>query len=67
MIPSLLGNIPDLRRLRKLADENNLIFIEDSADTLGATFDNIPTGKFSDISTLVSMDHILSLPLVKEE
>ena len=51
MIPSLLGNIPDLRRLRKLADENNLIFIEDSADTLGATFDNIPTGKFSDIST----------------
>jgi len=51
MIPSLLGNVPDLRRLRKLADENNLIFIEDSADTLGATFDNIPTGKFSDIST----------------
>jgi len=51
MIPSLLGNIPDLRRLRKIADENNLIFIEDSADTLGATFDNIPTGKFSDIST----------------
>ena len=51
MIPSLLGNVPDLRRLRKIADENNLIFIEDSADTLGATFDNIPTGKFSDIST----------------
>ena len=51
MIPSLLGNVPDLRRLRKIADENNLIFIEDSADTLGATFDNVPTGKFSDIST----------------
>ena len=51
MIPSLLGNIPDLKRLRKIADENNLIFIEDSADTLGATFDGIPTGKFSDVST----------------
>jgi len=51
MIPSLLGNVPDMKRLRKIADENNLIFIEDSADTLGATFDNIPTGKFSDIST----------------
>ena len=51
MIPSLLGNVPNLRRLRKIADENNLIFIEDSADTLGATFDNMPTGKFSDIST----------------
>ena len=31
--------------------DNNLIFIEDSADTLGATFDNVPTGKFSDVST----------------
>jgi len=51
MIPSLLGNIPDLVRLRKIADDNDLIFIEDSADTLGATFNQIPTGKFSDIST----------------
>ena len=51
MIPSLLGNVPDMKRLRKIADDNNLIFIEDSADTLGATFDNTPTGKFSDIST----------------
>tara|TARA_B100000029_G_scaffold182591_1_gene180201 strand:+ start:6148 stop:7356 length:1209 start_codon:yes stop_codon:yes gene_type:complete len=51
MIPSLLGNVPNMKRLREIADENNLIFIEDSADTLGATFDGIPTGKFSDIST----------------
>ena len=51
MIPSLLGNVPDMKRLRKIADENNLIFIEDSADTLGATFNDIPTGKFSDVST----------------
>ena len=51
MIPSLLGNVPDMKRLRKITDDNNLIFIEDSADTLGATFDNVPTGKFSDVST----------------
>ena len=51
MIPSLLGNVPDMKRLRKIADDNNLIFIEDSADTLGATFDGMPTGKFSDVST----------------
>ena len=51
MIPSLLGNVPDLERLRKIADDNNLIFVEDSCDTLGATFNGIPTGKFSDIST----------------
>ena len=51
MIPSLLGNVPDMKRLRKIADDNNLIFVEDSADTLGATFNDIPTGKFSDVST----------------
>lgn len=51
MIPSLLGNIPDLKQIRKLADKHNLIFIEDSCDTLGATFQNVPTGNFSDIST----------------
>ena len=51
MIPSLLGNIPDLKRIRKIADDHNLIFIEDSCDTLDATFENIPTGNYSDIST----------------
>ena len=51
MIPSLLGNIPDLKRIKKIADDHNLIFIEDSADTLGATFENMPTGNYSDIST----------------
>ena len=51
MIPSLLGNIPDLKRIRKIADDHNLTFIEDSADTLGATFENMPTGNYSDIST----------------
>ena len=51
MIPSLLGNIPDLKRIRKIADDHNLIFIEDSCDTLDATFENMPTGNYSDIST----------------
>ena len=51
MIPSLLGNIPDLKRIRKIADDHNLTFIEDSCDTLGATFENMPTGNYSDIST----------------
>jgi CDP-6-deoxy-D-xylo-4-hexulose-3-dehydrase len=51
MIPSLLGNISNLFQIRKLADKHNLIFIEDSCDTLGATFDDMPTGTYSDIST----------------
>lgn len=51
MIPSLIGNLPDWRRLRKIADSYGLALIEDSADTLGATIDGESTGRFSDIST----------------
>lgn len=48
--PNLMGNICDWEEIRKIADKNNLIVIEDSADTLGATIDGKSTGSFSDIS-----------------
>ncbi len=51
MIPSLIGNLPDWDRIRAIADKHNLIVIEDSADTLGATLNGTSTGKRSDIST----------------
>lgn len=51
MIPLLLGNVPDMKRLKDIAEKYNLIFIEDSCDTLGAQFDEKPTGTYSDIST----------------
>lgn len=51
MIPNLLGNLPDWKKLREIADRHNLIVIEDSADTLGATIDNQPVGHYTDIST----------------
>ena len=51
MIPSLIGNVPDLDRLRSLAKKHKLYLIEDSADTLGATFAGRPTGEYTDIST----------------
>ena len=51
MIPNLLGNLPDWFKLRELADKYNLILIEDSADTLGATIDGKTAGRFVDIST----------------
>lgn len=51
MIPSLLGNIPDLERLQKIAKKHNLYLIDDSCDTLGATFAGKPTGAYSDVST----------------
>ena len=51
MIPSLLGNVPDVRILNTISEESSLYFIEDSCDTLGATISGVPTGKYSDIST----------------
>ncbi|MDZ5696478.1 DegT/DnrJ/EryC1/StrS family aminotransferase [Chelativorans sp. M5D2P16] len=51
MIPSLIGNLPDWDRIRTIAKAHDLIVIEDSADTLGATFDGTSTGSRSDIST----------------
>lgn len=50
LIPNLLGNIPDWRRIREIADKYGLILIEDSADTLGGTIDGKSTGEYTDIS-----------------
>lgn len=50
MIPNLLGNLPDWRRLKEIADRHGLITFEDSADTLGATINGLPSGRFTDIS-----------------
>ena len=51
MIPNLLGNLPDWKILRDIADRHQLIVIEDSADTLGATINGQSVSKASDIST----------------
>jgi CDP-6-deoxy-D-xylo-4-hexulose-3-dehydrase len=50
-IPNLLGNLPNWQQLREIADRHNLIVIEDSADTVGATIDGSSVGRFTDIST----------------
>jgi CDP-6-deoxy-D-xylo-4-hexulose-3-dehydrase len=51
MIPNLLGNLPNWQKIRELANVYNLIIIEDSADTLGATINQDSAGRFSDLST----------------
>jgi len=51
MIPSLIGNLPDLARLQRVARSHRLVLIEDSCDTLGARFGGKPSGAYSDLST----------------
>jgi CDP-6-deoxy-D-xylo-4-hexulose-3-dehydrase len=51
MIPNLLGNVPDWRKIFILAKQNKLKIIEDSADTIGYKLNNKNLGKYSDITT----------------
>ena len=49
-IPNLMGNMPDWERLKNIAKKYNLLVLEDSADILGGSYNNKPTGQYSDIS-----------------
>lgn len=48
---NLLGNPSDVLGLRALADENNLFFIEDNCESMGATLGGRYLGTFGDIGT----------------
>ncbi|WP_415289760.1 DegT/DnrJ/EryC1/StrS family aminotransferase [Candidatus Pelagibacter sp. Uisw_136] len=61
LVPNLIGNLPDWKKIYKISKKYNLKIIEDSADTLGATINNKPTGIFSDISiTSFYGSHVIS-------
>ena len=51
MIPNLLGNIADWKKISKIAKKYKLKIIEDSADTIGYKINNKNTGKYSDVVT----------------
>ena len=51
MIPSLIGNLPDWEKIADIARAHDLLIVEDSADTLGATLNGKSTGTLSHIST----------------
>lgn len=50
LAPNLMGNICRWDKIREIADKYGLIVIEDSADTLGATYKNKSSGFYSDMS-----------------
>jgi CDP-6-deoxy-D-xylo-4-hexulose-3-dehydrase len=47
----VLGNPPDMDRLMGIIKKYNLIFLEDSCDALGSTWNGEPLGSFGDVST----------------
>ena len=50
LAPNLMGNLCDWPKIRSIADKYNLIVIEDSADTLGASINHKSSGFYSDMS-----------------
>ena len=61
MVPNLIGNIPNWKKIKKIANNYNLKIIEDSADTLGAKINGKSTGIYSDMSiTSFYGSHIIS-------
>ncbi len=50
LAPNLMGNLCNWPAIKEIAKKNNLIVIEDSADTLGATINGKKSGYFSDMS-----------------
>ena len=50
LAPNLMGNLCDWPVIREIANKYNLIVIEDSADTLGATIGGETSGFYSDMS-----------------
>ena len=51
IIPNLIGNVPDWKKIYLLAKKNKLKIIEDSADTIGYKLNGTSLGNYSDIST----------------
>ena len=51
MIPNLLGNVPNWKKIYEIAKRKNITLIEDSADTIGYKVNSKNYGKFSEITT----------------
>lgn len=51
MVPHLIGNFANLKKLRAFCDKHRLLLIEDSCDTIGGLYSGKPSGAYSDITT----------------
>jgi CDP-6-deoxy-D-xylo-4-hexulose-3-dehydrase len=61
LLPNLSGNGPDWDAVRAIADQHDLLVVEDSCDALGHTLRGTPTGSRSHISlTSFANSHIIT-------
>lgn len=61
LLPNLIGNAPDWDVVRAVADEHDLVVVEDSCDALGSVLRGTPTGTRSHISvTSFALSHIIT-------
>ena len=51
MVPNLIGNLPDWKRIRDIADKYSLKVIEDSADTIGYKINGTYGNSYTDVVT----------------
>ena len=50
--PHLFGNMSDTKEILEFCKEKNIAFIEDAAQSLGASLNGVKAGSIGDISTL---------------
>lgn len=51
IVVHLYGQMPDMKRIREIADNHNLILIEDAAQAHGAEWENHQPGYYGDVAT----------------
>lgn len=51
MVPLLMGNVPNIKEIARIAKKYELYLIDDSCDTFSALYEGKPTGAYSDITT----------------
>ena len=61
MIPNLIGNLPNWEKIKKIKNKHKLILIEDSAETMGATYNKKKSAFYADYSiTSFYGSHVIS-------
>jgi len=48
VVPNLIGNLPNYKKIKNICNKYKLFLIEDSADTINSTYDGLKSGSYSD-------------------